>query len=172
MTQTQTPQSALRPPQSPVPNPPARRLFGPGPSEVDPVVLQALALPPLGHLDPVLLAMMDGLQESLRSVFRTQNRGTLAISGTGSAGMEAALLNTVAPGDRVLIGVMGYFGERLCTVAERIGSEVSRLEGEWGRPLDPARLVEEIRHQRPQVVALVHAETSTGVLQPLDGVGA
>jgi alanine-glyoxylate transaminase/serine-glyoxylate transaminase/serine-pyruvate transaminase len=86
--------------------------------------------------------------------------------------MEAALLNTIAPGDRVLVGVMGYFGERLCTVAERIGGEVSRVEGEWGRPLDPGRLIEEIRRQRPQVVALVHAETSTGVLQPLDGIGA
>jgi alanine-glyoxylate transaminase/serine-glyoxylate transaminase/serine-pyruvate transaminase len=85
--------------------------------------------------------------------------------------MEAALLNTVAPGDKVLVGVIGYFGERLCSVATRLGGTVSRIEGEWGRPLDPGLVIATIRQERPQVVALVHAETSTGVLQPLDGIG-
>lgn len=151
---------------------PKRLLLGPGPSEVDPMVLAALNLPPLGHLDPALLGLMATIQERLRMVFRTRNRCTLAVSGTGSAGMEAALLNTVAPGDRVLVGVIGYFGERLCAVATRLGAEVHRVEGEWGRPLDPDRVITAIRATRPQVVALVHAETSTGVLQPLAGLGA
>jgi alanine-glyoxylate transaminase / serine-glyoxylate transaminase / serine-pyruvate transaminase len=155
-----------------LPDPPKRLLLGPGPSEVDPVVLQALALPPLGHLDPALLALMDELEAMLRRVFQTQNRLTLAISGTGSAGMEAALLNTVAPGDRVLVGVIGYFGERLCAVAERLGGVVTRLDGEWGKPLAPEAVIAAIRRTQPAVVALVHAETSTGVLQPLDGIGA
>jgi alanine-glyoxylate transaminase / serine-glyoxylate transaminase / serine-pyruvate transaminase len=155
-----------------LPDPPKRLLLGPGPSEVDPVVLQALALPPLGHLDPALLALMDELEAMLRRVFQTQNRLTLAISGTGSAGMEAALLNTVAPGDRVLVGVIGYFGERLCAVAERLGGAMTRLDGEWGKPLAPEAVIAAIRRTQPAVVALVHAETSTGVLQPLDGIGA
>jgi alanine-glyoxylate transaminase/serine-glyoxylate transaminase/serine-pyruvate transaminase len=165
MTQTATPTTSI------LPSPPKRLLLGPGPSEVDPTVLQALALPPLGHLDPALLQLMADLQNQLRAVFQTRNEVTLAVSGTGSAGMEAALLNTVAPGDTVLVGVMGYFGERLCAVAERLGGKIHRVEGEWGRPLDPQRLAAEIRKTRPQVVALVHAETSTGVLQPLDGIG-
>jgi alanine-glyoxylate transaminase/serine-glyoxylate transaminase/serine-pyruvate transaminase len=165
MTQTATPTTPV------LPNPPKRLLLGPGPSEVDPTVLQALALPPLGHLDPALLHLMADLQNQLRAVFQTRNHVTLAVSGTGSAGMEAALLNTATPGDTVLVGVMGYFGERLCAVAERLGGKIHRVEGEWGRPLDPQRLADEIRRARPQVVALVHAETSTGVLQPLDGIG-
>ena len=155
-----------------LPDPPKRLLLGPGPSEVDPVVLQALALPPLGHLDPALLALMDELQAMLRRVFQTQNRLTLAISGTGSAGMEAALVNTIVPGDHVLVGVCGYFGERMAAVAERLGGQVTRLEDEWGRPLPPDAVVAAIELLGPAVVALVHAETSTGVLQPLDGIGA
>src|SRR5689334_6104094 len=102
---------------------PKRLLLGPGPSEVDPEVLRSLMLPPLGHLDPVLLAMMSELQEMLRGAFRTRNDLTLAISGTGTSGMEAALANIVEPGDSVLVGVMGYFGERLCEIAGRVGGE-------------------------------------------------
>jgi alanine-glyoxylate transaminase/serine-glyoxylate transaminase/serine-pyruvate transaminase len=149
---------------------PKRLLLGPGPSEVDPEVLRALIQPPLGHLDPALLAMMGKLEEMLREVFRTRNRLTLAISGTGSAGMEAALANSIEPGDSVLVGVAGYFGERLCEVARRLGGEVHRLDTEWGTPLEPDMVAGEIRRLRPRVVCMVHAETSTGVRQPLEQI--
>src|SRR5437868_8117853 len=132
--------------------PPKRLLMGPGPSEVDPRVLQALALPPLGHLDPALLDMMQTLEERLRLVFQTKNKLTLAISGTGTAGMEAALVNTIEPGDPVLVGVIGYFGERMCQIAERLGANVTRFETEWGRSLDPQRLCDEIKRVRPRMV--------------------
>src|SRR5918998_476148 len=116
-------------------NPPKRLLLGPGPSEVDPEVLRSMLMPPLGHLDPALLQIMQELEEMLRVVFGTSNRVTLAISGTGTAGMEAALANTVEPGAPVVVGVMGYFGDRLCQIAERFGGVVTRVEGEWGKPL-------------------------------------
>src|SRR5436305_1003354 len=131
---------------------PKRLLLGPGPSEVDPEVLRSLVQPPLGHLDPALLAMMGELQEALRSVFRTRNRLTLAVSGTGTAGMEAALANSIEPGDRMLVGVMGYFGERLCEIARRVGGEVHRLDTEWGTPIDPEKFRSEVRQLRPRVV--------------------
>jgi alanine-glyoxylate transaminase / serine-glyoxylate transaminase / serine-pyruvate transaminase len=149
---------------------PKRLLLGPGPSEVDPEVLRSLIQPPLGHLDPALLAMMAELQEALRRVFRTRNRLTLAISGTGTAGMEAALANSIEPGDSVLVGVMGYFGERLCEIARRVGVEVHRLDTAWGTPIDAEKMSSEIRRLRPRVVCAVHAETSTGVCQPLEEI--
>ncbi|MEO8289010.1 MAG: alanine--glyoxylate aminotransferase family protein [Chloroflexota bacterium] len=149
---------------------PKRLLLGPGPSEVDPEVLRSLTMPPLGHLDPVLLAMMAEVQELLREAFRTKNELTLAISGTGTSGMEAALVNIIEPGDSVLVGVMGYFGERLCEIAKRVGGEVQRIDTEWGTPLDPQKMSDEIRRLRPQVVCAVHAETSTGVCQPLEEI--
>lgn len=152
--------------------PPKRLLLGPGPSEVDPEVLRALTMPPLGHLDPVLLDMMGELQELLRGVFGTRNQLTLALSGTGTAGMEAALTNTVEPGDSVVVGVMGYFGERMCQIVERLGGKLTRVEAEWGRPVDPNHLHDTIRRVHPSVVALVHAETSTGVCQTdMDSIG-
>ncbi len=152
--------------------PPKRLLLGPGPSEADPEVLRALTMPPLGHLDPVLLDMMGELEELLRGVFGTRNRLTLALSGTGTAGMEAALTNTVEPGDAVVVGVMGYFGERMCQIVERLGGSVTRVEADWGRPVDADHLHDVIRHVRPSVVALVHAETSTGVCQTdMDSIG-
>jgi len=157
---TKTQQSAI----------PKRLLLGPGPSEVDPEVMRALIQPPLGHLDPALLAMLGELEEMLRDVFRTSNQLTLAVSGTGSAGMEAALANSIEPGDSVLVGVIGYFGERLCEVARRVGGDVQRLDAEWGTPLDPEKFAGEIRRLRPRVVAMVHAETSTGVRQPLEEI--
>ncbi|MGA7730776.1 MAG: alanine--glyoxylate aminotransferase family protein [Chloroflexia bacterium] len=150
---------------------PKRLLLGPGPSEVDPEVLRSLMLPPLGHLDPALLDMMDGLQDMLRGAFRTENRLTLAISGTGTSGMEAAMLNSIEPGDDVLVGVMGYFGERMCEIAARAGGKVHRLEAEWGTPLDTGLIRDAIRKVEPKVVCLVHAETSTGVCQDLTGIG-
>ena len=148
-------------------NPPKRLLLGPGPSEVDPVVLEALSLPPLGHLDPALLAIMADTQEMLRGVFRTTNRFTIALSGTGTSGMEAALLNSVEPGSHVVIGVMGYFGERMCQIAERLGAVVTRVDAPWGRQLDAQQMRDAIMRTKPAVVCAVHAETSTGVCQDL-----
>jgi alanine-glyoxylate transaminase/serine-glyoxylate transaminase/serine-pyruvate transaminase len=149
---------------------PKRLLLGPGPSEVDPEVLRTLTMPPLGHLDPALLEMMSDLQERLRGAFRTRNKVTLAISGTGTSGMEAALVNTIEPGDPVLVGVIGYFGERLAEIARRCGAEVHRIEAEWGHMLDPDAVRDAIRETRPKVVCIVHAETSTGVYQDLTGI--
>lgn len=149
---------------------PKRLLLGPGPSEVDPEVLRALILPPLGHLDPALLAIMGELQDQLRGVFKTSNPVTLALSGTGTSGMEAALLNTIEPGDTVLVGVMGYFGERMCEIASRAGATVQRVDAEWGTPVNTDKLRDAIRTHKPRVVALVHAETSTGVVQDLTGI--
>jgi alanine-glyoxylate transaminase / serine-glyoxylate transaminase / serine-pyruvate transaminase len=153
-------------------NPPKRLLMGPGPSEVDPEVLRALLMPPLGHLDPALLQIMQELEDMLRGVFGTRNRVTLAISGTGTAGMEAALANTVEPGAHVVVGVIGYFGDRLCQIAERLGGVVTRVEGEWGKPLYAEQMWEAIQRVRPSVVCAVHAETSTGVRQDLTGIAS
>lgn len=148
-------------------SPPKRLLMGPGPSEVDPEVMRALIMPPLGHLDPALLEIMQQLEEMLRGVFKTENRVTLALSGTGTSGMEAALANTVEPGDALVIGVMGYFGDRLCQIAERMGGRVVRVDAEWGKPLDANKMREAIQREKPRVVCAVHAETSTGVVQDL-----
>jgi alanine-glyoxylate transaminase/serine-glyoxylate transaminase/serine-pyruvate transaminase len=147
--------------------PPKRLLLGPGPSEVDPEVLASLALPPLGHLDPALLAMMGELQEMLRGVFQTKNRLTLALSGTGTSGMEAALANTIETGDGVVVGVAGYFGDRMCQIVQRLGGRLTRVDAEWGTALDAQQMRDAIRQARPRVVCAVHAETSTGVCQDL-----
>ncbi|HEX9991028.1 MAG TPA: alanine--glyoxylate aminotransferase family protein [Chloroflexia bacterium] len=147
--------------------PPKRLLLGPGPSEVDPEVLASLALPPLGHLDPALLAMMGELQDMLRGVFQTKNRLTLALSGTGTSGMEAALANSIEAGDGVVVGVAGYFGDRMCQIVQRLGGRLTRVDAEWGTALDPQQMRDAIRHARPRVVCAVHAETSTGVCQDL-----
>lgn len=154
-------------PQIATAHPPKRLLMGPGPSEVDPEVLRSLSMPPLGHLDPALLAMMQEIEEMLRGVFGTQNRLTLALSGTGTAGMEAALTNTIAPDDPVVVGVMGYFGERMCQIVERLGGKLTRVDAEWGMPLDPKKMRDAILRAHPGVVCAVHAETSTGVYQDL-----
>ena len=115
-----------------------RILMGPGPSNVHPRVLQAMAQPTIGHLDPDFLSLMDETMELLRMVFQTRNRLTFAVSGTGSAGMEATFVNLLEPGDRVVIGVNGVFGERMCDVAARSGAEVRRVDAPWGRILDPS----------------------------------
>lgn len=154
---------------SPTP-PPTRILMGPGPSNVHPRVLQAMAQPTIGHLDPAFLALMDETMDLLRQVFRTANPVTFAVSGTGSAGMEAAFVNLLEPGDRVVIGVHGVFGERMCDVAARCGAEVRRVDAEWGRIVDPEALSAAIRESRPKLVGIVHAETSTGVRQPLETI--
>jgi alanine-glyoxylate transaminase/serine-glyoxylate transaminase/serine-pyruvate transaminase len=147
-----------------------RILMGPGPSNPYPEVLEAMSRPVLGHLDPVFLALLDETCDRLRTVFRTGNRLTLPISGTGSAGMEAAFVNVVAPGDVVVIGVNGVFGERMCDVATRCGADVVRVEAPWGEPLDPRRVLD--AHPSPKVIAVVHAETSTGVRNDIAPLGA
>ncbi len=147
--------------------PPNRILMGPGPSNVDPRVLRAMTHQPIGHLDPDFLSIMDEVREGLRRLFRTQNGLTFPISGTGSAGMEACLANLIEEGDRVLVFVKGYFGDRMAQMAKRLGAEVIVEEQEWGKAFDPDEACRAIRKHRPKVVALVHAETSTGVLQPV-----
>jgi alanine-glyoxylate transaminase/serine-glyoxylate transaminase/serine-pyruvate transaminase len=152
---------------------PERLLLGPGPSNAYPEVLAALARPVLGHLDPEFLVILDETCARLRRVFRTANARTLPISGTGSAGMEACFVNLVEPGDTVIVGVNGVFGERMCEVARRGGAEVIRVEAAWGEPVDPESLLDAQRaapHAR--LVAVVHAETSTGVRSDIEPLRA
>ncbi len=144
--------------------------MGPGPSDVPRRVLSALARPTVGHLDPSFLALMDRVRDRLRAVFRTQNEMTMAASGTGSAGMEMALANLVEPGDRVLVGRNGVFGGRMADLAARCGGEVTIVDAPWGEILPDDRMLEAIERTRPNVVALVHAETSTGVCQPVEAI--
>src|SRR4051794_37054955 len=146
----------------------ARTLLGPGPSNPYPEAVAALGQPLLGHLDPVFLGILDETSERLRQVFGTANRRTLPLSATGSAGMEAAFVNTVGPGDVAVVAVNGLFGERMVDVASRCGAEVVRVDHEWGQPVDAARVLE--AHPSPKLIAAVHAETSTGArsdLRPL-----
>lgn len=147
-------------------NPSPRILLGPGPSMVSPRVLRAMATPLLGHLDPEYLALMSEIQEMLRYLFRTKNELTIPISGTGTAGMEAALCNFIEPGDNVLIASMGYFGERMAEIAGRYGAKVDRLERPWGEVFDPGEIEAALRQKKYKLLALVHAETSTGACQP------
>jgi alanine-glyoxylate transaminase/serine-glyoxylate transaminase/serine-pyruvate transaminase len=142
-------------------------LLGPGPASVDPAVLRAASLGVLGYLDPDFIKIMDKTMELLRDVFHTKNELTLVVPGTGMAGMEAAVFNTVEPGDKVVVAVMGFFGERIATMAERAGGEVTVVRFPWGQAVDPAQLGKVVREIRPAVLACVHAETSTGVLQPM-----
>src|SRR5690349_6704598 len=135
-----------------------RILMGPGPCNPYPEVVAALGRPMLGHLDPEFLTVLDETCERLRAVFQTDNALTLPISGTGSAGMEASFVNAVNPGDVVVVGVNGLFGERMTDVAARCGAEVVRVEAEWGTPLDPQALLD--AHPNPAIIAVVHAETS------------
>ena len=148
-------------------NLPVRTLLGPGPSNVHPRVYRAMTTPVIGHLDPKFLELMDETMELLRFVFQTRNTITLAIPGTGSAGMEAALVNLIEPGDGVLVGVNGYFGERLSEMASRHGAEVRRVEAPWGQIVEPDQIEGALAERRAKLVAVVHAETSTGVLQPI-----
>jgi alanine-glyoxylate transaminase/serine-glyoxylate transaminase/serine-pyruvate transaminase len=128
--------------------------------------------PLLGHLDPEFLKVQDRIQEMLRFVFRSSGPIVLPVSGTGSSGMECAFANLIERGDRAVIGVAGYFGGRMVEVAERCGASVTRVEAPWGEIVPPARMIEVIRSAKPRVVALVHAETSTGVLQPVEEIAA
>ena len=148
-------------------HPPDRLLMGPGPSNVHPRVLQAMAAPLVGHMDPYFLRVMDDVKEMLSLVFQAANGITLAIPGTGSAGMEAALVNILEPGDTIVVGTNGFFGDRLAQIASRCAT-VHRVETEWGHPLDPEAVEAELKkHAKVKAVAMVHAETSTGVLNPV-----
>ena len=145
-----------------------RILLGPGPSNVNPRVIRAMTMPLMGYLDPTFLKVMDDVTDLLRQTFRTSNELTLAVSGTGTSGMEAALVNLLEPGDSVVVGVNGLFGGRLADIATRCGATVTTVAAEWGQTLDPAA-VEEAMAGAGQVklLAVVHVETSTGVTQPL-----
>ena len=143
---------------------PDRLLMGPGPTNPYPEVTAAFAQPLLGHLDPEFLRILDETCDRLRAVFGTANALTLPISGTGSAGMEACFVNLVEPGDSVIVGVNGVFGERMCEVARRAGAEVVRVDAGWGTPIDPQALLDALAaHPGARALAVVHAETSTGV---------
>ena len=150
--------------------PPTRTLMGPGPSDIAPSVLSAMAAPTVGHLDPYFLKVMDEVQTMLRQLFQTENSLTFAVSGTGSAGMETCIANLIEPGDKIVIGVNGVFGGRMCDVAERYGAEVTRLERPFGEVFSSAEIEVAVKEVQPKVVALVHAETSTGALQPLEEI--
>lgn len=154
----------------PAATPPSRLLMGPGPSAIHPQVLSALAAPTVGHLDPVFLRIMDELQSMLREVFGTTNPMTMAVSGTGSAGMETCVVNLVEPGDRVLCCVNGVFGGRMAEVAERAGAEVTRIERPFGEVFTAEEVREAVQRVRPKITGIVHAETSTGAWQPLQEI--
>jgi alanine-glyoxylate transaminase/serine-glyoxylate transaminase/serine-pyruvate transaminase len=150
-----------------------RLLLGPGPSPVSPRILEALAAPSLGHLDPQFLTLMDEVNDGLRHVFGTRNAMTFPVSGTGSAAMEAALANVLEPGDTAIVGVNGVFGGRLAEMARRMGAEVVTVEAEWGRIIEPDRMIDALhKHPGARMLAVVLAETSTGVEQPLAEIGA
>ncbi len=151
-------------------DPPVRVLMGPGPSDIHPAVLAALAAPTVGHLDPYFLQTMDQVQQMLRQVFQTQNEMTMAISGTGSAGMEACVVNLVEPGDRFIACVNGVFGGRMADVASRAGAEVTQLERGFGEVFTPEEIEAAVKEHSPKVVGIVHAETSTGALQDLEDI--
>lgn len=153
-----------------VTRPPFRRLLGPGPTNVAPRILDALAQPVIGHLDPAYLQIMDEIQQQLRRTFQTSNPITIPISGTGSAGMEASVVNFVQSGDSVLVGSNGFFGRRIAECVRRCGGVVSEVLAKYGDPLDTGALAKAAEQCRPKIIAVVHAETSTGVLQPLEPI--
>lgn len=153
-------------------SPPERLLLGPGPSPVSDRVRRAMAEPLVGHMDPWFLELLDEIARRLRAAFRTENELTFAVSGTGSAGMQAAMVNLIEPGDEFAVVINGAFGERMAEMASRLGASVIRVETEWGTAVEAA-LVEEalLAHPSAKGLAVVHAETSTGVRQPLEEIG-
>ena len=151
-------------------SPPQRTLMGPGPSDVPPSVLAAMNQPLVGHLDPSFIGMMEDIKAMLREVFITKNEMTFPVSGTGSAGMEFCFVNLIEPGDEVVIGINGVFGTRMADVAERCGAKVTKVEAEWGCIIEPEQIAAASENSDPKLVAIVHAETSTGVHQPLEEI--
>jgi alanine-glyoxylate transaminase / serine-glyoxylate transaminase / serine-pyruvate transaminase len=152
-------------------NPPVRLLLGPGPSDVHPRVLTAMATPLLGHLDPQFLEMMAETQEMLRQAFVTKHPLTFPVSATGMAGMEACVVNLIEPGDKMVVCYKGFFGQRMIDVAGRAGAQVSVLERPWGEVFDLNQIRETLQKVRPKVLGIVHAETSTGAWQPIEELG-
>lgn len=153
-------------------DPGERVLMGPGPSSVHPRVLQAMAAPCIGHLDPYFLKVMDETQQLLRHLFQTGNALTIPVSGTGSAGMETCFVNMVEPGDEVVVCVNGVFGTRMADIVNRIGGKLIRVDAEWGRAIDPEAVRKAVKGKKPKVLAVVHAETSTGACTPLQDLSA
>ncbi len=153
-------------------DPGSRVLMGPGPSDVSGRVLQAMAAPCIGHLDPYFLAVMNECQELLRYVFNTENALTIPVSGTGSAGMETCFVNLVEPGDEVMVCVNGVFGTRMCDIVGRLGGKLTRLDFPWGRAVDPEQVRKAVKESAPKVLAVVHAETSTGAKSDLAALSA
>lgn len=151
-------------------HPPKRLLLGPGPSPVEDRVLQAMSAPVLGHLDPLFLRCMDDIQDMLRYVFETSNKVTVPISATGSAGMEAALVNIIEPGDEIVVCIHGVFGERMLDIIERAGGKPVIVRAEWGQAVERKNIEAAFDSSKPRALAIVHAETSTGVLQDLSGL--
>jgi len=149
-------------------HPPQRILLGPGPSNVEPRVLQAMLAPLLGHMDPVYFQCMDEIQDLLRSVFETGNRVTFTVSGTGGAGMETCLANLIDEGEEVVVCVNGFFGERMAELAARWGARVIRVDSDWGQPFDMQKVRDAFRKSSARVVTMVHAETSTGMRNPIE----
>jgi alanine-glyoxylate transaminase/serine-glyoxylate transaminase/serine-pyruvate transaminase len=149
---------------------PLRKLMGPGPLDVHPRVYQALQSPVIGHLDPAYLKVLDRIGDLLRSVFKTNNKVTHASPGTGTAGMEACVANLLEPGDKALVCVHGYFGDRIRQMVERQEADLTVIESEWGSPTDPEKIEKELKKGDFKVITLVHAETSTGVIQSMDEV--
>jgi len=150
---------------------PTRILMGPGPSNIHPRVQMAMMAPMVGHLDPYFITVMDDTVKMLRTVFRTENKLTFPISGTGSAGMEAGFINFLEPGDVAVIGVNGFFSARMVENAVRCGARVVEVPAEWGSIIDPADVEAALKAEKKvKMVAVVHAETSTGVLQPLEEI--
>jgi alanine-glyoxylate transaminase/serine-glyoxylate transaminase/serine-pyruvate transaminase len=149
---------------------PSRKLMGPGPLDIHPRVYQALSTPIIGYLDPAYLKILDQVGDQLRKVFQTRNRLTHAAPGTGTSGMEACVANLIEPGDKILVCVHGYFGDRLRQMVERQEAQITLITEEWGRPTDPQKVEAALKANAFKVITLVHAETSTGVLQPMDDI--
>jgi len=153
-------------------NPPTRLLLGSGPSNPEPRVLRAMAMPLIGQFDPAFTEIMDEVMELTRRVFRTENHRAFPVSGSSRSGLEAALASLIEPGDRVVVGNFGRFGDLFCEIARRYGAEVVSVDAPWGQIVEPDAIVRELRAKRTKVVAIVHADTSSGIAQPLAEIGA
>ncbi|MFY0628005.1 MAG: alanine--glyoxylate aminotransferase family protein [Reichenbachiella sp.] len=147
-----------------------RVLMGPGPSDVHPRVLKAMTTPLVGHLDPEFLEIMDDIKVMTQKTLQTENQLTFVVSAPGSAGMETCLVNLLEPGDEAVICIHGVFGNRMADIAERCGAKVIKVESPWGEHIEPSQVKSALENCNPKLVAIVHAETSTGVLQPLEEI--
>ena len=153
-------------------NPPPRLLMGPGPVGVDPRVLRAMSMPVLGQFDPAFTAYMNDTMTLTRQIFRTKNQWSLVVDGTARAGIEAILVSLITPGDKVLVPIFGRFGHLLTEIAQRCGGRVATIEREWGTVFTPDEIEDAIKKYQPRVIAVVHGDTSTTMVQPLAEIGA